>query len=146
MCHLVSCASRFVFHSPESGITRERGEGVSKYNSKKAVVDGIVFDSLKEARRYGVLKALEKTGEIQGLRRQVEFLLIPEQREPDTVGVRGGVHKGKLLERKVTYIADFTYLKGDEYIVEDVKGMRTPDYILKRKLLLHIYGFRIQEV
>ena len=119
---------------------------MSKYHSKKTVVDGIVFDSLKEARRYGVLKALEKTGEIQGLRRQVEFLLIPEQREPDTVGVRGGVHRGKLLERKVVYIADFTYFKGDEYIVEDVKGMRTQDYILKRKLLLHIYGFRVREV
>ena len=55
---------------------------MSKYHSKKTVVDGIVFDSLKEARRYGVLKALEKTGEISGLRRQVEFLLIQElQRE-----------------------------------------------------------------
>lgn len=119
---------------------------MSKYHSKKTTVDGVVFDSLKEARRFGVLKALENAGEISGLRRQVEFLLIPEQREPDTVGKRGGVHRGKLLERKVVYIADFTYFRGDEYIVEDVKGMRTPDYILKRKLLLHIYGFRIQEV
>ena len=123
---------------------------MSKYHSKKTVVDGIVFDSLKEARRYGVLKALEKTGEIQGLRRQVEFLLIPEQREPDTVGVRGGVHKGKLLERKVTYIADFTYFKGDEYIVEDVKGYKGggayETFKLKRKAMLHIYGIRVQEV
>ena len=106
----------------------------------------MTFDSLKEARRYGVLKAMEKAGEISGLRRQVEFLLIPEQREPDTVGVRGGVHKGKLLERKVLYVADFSYFKGDEYIVEDVKGMRTPEYILKRKMMLHIYGIRVQEV
>ena len=119
---------------------------MSKYRNKKCVVDGMVFDSVKEKNRYGVLKALEDAGEIQGLRRQVEFLLIPEQREPDTVGVRGGVHRGKLLERKVVYIADFTYFKGDEYIVEDVKGMRTPDYVLKRKLLLHIYGFRVREV
>lgn len=119
---------------------------MSKYHAKKTVVDGIVFDSLKEARRYGVLKALEKAGKISGLRRQVEFLLIPEQREPDTIGKRGGIHKGKLLERKVVYVADFTYLEGDEYIVEDVKGMRTPEYVLKRKMMLHIYGIKIREV
>lgn len=123
---------------------------MSKYHAKKTVVDGIVFDSLKEARRYGVLKALENAGEISGLRRQVEFLLIPEQREPDTVGVRGGVHKGKLLERKVTYIADFTYFKGHEYVVEDVKGYKGGGayevFKLKRKMMNHIYGIRVQEV
>lgn len=105
-----------------------------------------MFDSLKEARRYGVLKALEKTGEISGLRRQVEFLLIPEQREPDTIGARGGVHKGKLLERKCSYVADFTYVRDHKLVVEDTKGIRTHDYIIKRKLMLHIHGIRVQEV
>lgn len=119
---------------------------MSKYHSKKTVVDGIVFDSLKEARRYGVLKALEKTGEISGLRRQVEFLLIPEQREPDTVGVRGGVHKGKVIERKCCYVADFVYLRDNELVVEDSKGIRTHDYVIKRKLMLHIHGIRVREV
>lgn len=119
---------------------------MSKYHSKKTVVDGMVFDSLKESRRYGVLKALEKAGEISGLKRQVEFLLIPEQREPDTIGTRGGVHRGKLLEKKVTYVADFTYMRDGEYVVEDAKGMRTKDYILKRKMMLHIHGIRIKEV
>ena len=119
---------------------------MSKYHAKKTVVDGIVFDSLKEARRYGVLKALEKAGEISGLQRQVEFLLIPEQREPDNIGKRGGINKGKLIERKITYIADFTYMRDGVLVVEDVKGMRTPEYILKRKLMLHIHGIRITEV
>lgn len=119
---------------------------MSKYHSKKTVVDGMVFDSKKEARQYGMLKALEKAGEISGLRRQVEFLLIPEQREPDTIGKRGGVHKGKLLERKVCYYADFVYVRDHELVVEDVKGFRTDDYVVKRKLMLYIHGIRVQEV
>lgn len=119
---------------------------MSKYHAKKTVVDGIVFDSLKEARRFGVLKAMEDAGEISGLKRQVEFLLIPEQREPDTIGKRGGVHKGKLIERKCSYVADFVYLRDHELVVEDTKGIRTHDYIIKRKLMLHIHGIRVQEV
>ena len=119
---------------------------MSKYHAKKTVVDGIVFDSKKEARQYGVLKALEKAGEISDLNRQVEFLLIPEQREPDTIGTRGGIHKGKIIERKVTYVADFTYMRDGEFVVEDVKGIKTKEYILKRKMMLHNYGIRIREV
>lgn len=119
---------------------------MSKYHSKKTVVDGMVFDSKKEARRFSVLKALENAGEISGLRRQVEFLLIPEQREPDTIGKRGGVHKGKVIERKCSYVADFVYLRDHELVVEDVKGIRTHDYIIKRKLMLHIHGIRVKEV
>ena len=119
---------------------------MSKYHAKKTVVDGMVFDSKKEAREYGILKALERAGEISDLQRQVEFLLIPEQREPDTVGVRGGIRKGRLIERKVIYVADFTYMRDGEYVVEDVKGMRTKEYVLKRKMMLHIHGIRIKEV
>ena len=121
---------------------------MSKYHTKKTVVDGMVFDSKKEARRFSVLKALEEAGEISGLKRQVEFLLIPEQREPDTIGVRGGVHRGKVIERKVCYVADFVYMRNQphELVVEDVKGIRTHDYIIKRKLMLHIHGIRIKEV
>ena len=119
---------------------------MSKYHSKKTVVDGMVFDSKKEARRFNVLKALEEVGEISDLQRQVEFLLLPEQREADTVGARGGIHKGKLIERKVTYTADFTYWKNGEYVVEDAKGVRTTEYVLKRKMMFYIHGIRIKEV
>ena len=118
----------------------------NKYRNKKCVVDGMVFDSIKEKNRYGVLSNLEKAGEISGLKRQVEFLLIPEQREPDTIGARGGIHRGKLIEKKCSYRADFVYMKNNELVVEDAKGMRTTDYVIKRKLMLHIHGIRIKEV
>jgi len=126
--------------------TKHLTRSTNKYNAKKTVIDGIEFDSKKEARRYAVLKAREEAGEISGLKRQVEFILIPEQREPDTVGSRGGIHKGKLLEKKVSYIADFVYSENGNLVVEDAKGMRLPDYVIKRKLLLYIHGIQIREV
>jgi hypothetical protein len=118
----------------------------NKYNAKKTVIDGIEFDSKKEARRFAVLKSLESAGMISDLQRQVEFVLIPEQREPDTIGSRGGIHKGKVIERKCSYIADFVYRENGNLVVEDAKGMRLPDYVIKRKLLLYIHGLRIREV
>lgn len=118
----------------------------NKYHSKKTVVDGIVFDSRKEAKRYGELVLLERAGEIKDLRRQVEFTLIPAHREPDTVGPRGGVKKGKVIEKKCSYIADFVYMQNGEMVVEDTKGIRTKDYVIKRKMLFHFYGIKIREV
>ena len=119
---------------------------MSKYNAKKAVVDGIEFDSKKEARRYVILKSREQAGEINGLRRQVEFVLIPAHFEPDKVGPRGGIIKGKVIERKCSYIADFVYTENGEVVVEDTKGIRTKDYVIKRKMLYHFYGLKIREV
>jgi hypothetical protein len=119
---------------------------MSKYHSKKTVVNGIEFDSKKEARRFAVLQALEQDGKIKGLRRQVEFELIPAHYEPDTVGPRGGIKKGKVIERKCSYIADFVYVEDGKVVVEDAKGMRTHDYVIKRKLMYHIHGIRIKEV
>lgn len=118
----------------------------SKYHNRKVVVNGSVFDSQKEYDRYRELFVLEQAGKIQGLRRQVRFQLIPPQREPDTIGKRGGIIKGKLLEREVSYIADFVYLLDGEQVVEDVKGMRTTEYILKRKLMLWVHDIRIKEI
>lgn len=119
----------------------------TKYNAKKTIADGQTFDSKKEALRWLELKAMQERGEICHLSRQVKFLLIDAQREPDTVGARGGVKKGKLLEREAAYIADFTYrdVEGN-LIVEDTKGVKTPDYILKRKLMLERYGIRVKEI
>lgn len=118
----------------------------SKYHSKKVKLDGMIFDSKKEARRWLELKALEQAGEISCLDRQVKYVLIPSQREPDFLGSRGGKKKGKLLEREACYIADFSYK--DKYgneVVEDTKGLKTSDYILKRKLMLYVFGIRIKE-
>lgn len=120
----------------------------SKYGAKKTVIDGEKFDSIKEGRRYQELLRLQKTGAISDLRRQVKYVLIPAQREPDRVGARGGKIQGRLIEREVAYIADFVYYDHDyrQEIVEDTKGFRTPEYIIKRKLMLYLKGIRIKEV
>lgn len=130
-----------------------RNRSRAKYGNRKAVIDGITFDSKKEAQRYTELKLLEKAGKITGLQLQREFELIPEQREKTdqiyTQGPNKGRFKpGKLLERKCSYVADFVYwdLENNCMVVEDAKGMRTKEYIIKRKLMLHIYGIRIKEV
>lgn len=120
---------------------------MSKYNAKKAIVDGIEFDSRKEANRYCELKLLQRAGAIKDLELQKAFELIPAQREPDTVGARGGVKPGKLIERGVDYIADFVYRdKAGNTVVEDAKGVRTKEYIIKRKLMLWVNGIRVREV
>lgn len=119
---------------------------MAKYGNKKVEVNGIVFDSKKEARRYNELLLLEKAGVIQNLTRQVKFVLIPAQREPDTFGKRGGIKKGKTIEKECSYVADFYYKENGVPIVEDTKGFRTKDYIIKRKLMLHVHGIRIKEV
>lgn len=121
----------------------------AKYRNNKVVFeDGSTFDSMKEYGRYLDLLAMEKAGEIKDLRRQVKYILIPVQREPDTVGKRGGIKKGKLLEREVAYFADFVYINtgSGEEIVEDTKGIRTTEYILKRKMMLYFHHIRIHEI
>lgn len=125
---------------------RQRQYYPGKYHNKKTTVDGITFDSQKEARRYKELSLMQHSGMIQDLQRQVKFVLIPAQREPDTIGKRGGVHKGKLLEREVSYVADFVYKEKGEWVVEDAKGIQTTEYIIKRKMMLFFHGIRIKEV
>lgn len=108
---------------------------MSKYRSRKVVVDGITFDSKKEAKRFCELSLLERAGKITDLRRQVRFELIPSQRI-----------NGKVVERAVHYVADFAYRENGLTVVEDTKGFKTKDYIIKRKLMLHFFGIRIREV
>ena len=120
---------------------------MNKYHNRKITRDGETFDSAKEYRRFCELKLLQRGKKISDLRRQVKFVLIPAQREPDEIGVRGGVKKGKVIEKECAYIADFVYVndKG-ETVVEDTKGFKTTEYIIKRKLMLHVHGIRIQEI
>ena len=110
----------------------------NKYGNKKITVNGETFDSMKEYNRWCELKLLERAGEIYDLDRQHKFEIIPTQRDLD----------GNILERSVTYIADFTYKekKTRKLVVEDTKGYKTPEYILKRKMLLYWNGIRIREV
>lgn len=120
----------------------------NKYHAKKVSIQGEVFDSKKEARRFLELQMLEKAGKISGLQRQKKFVLVPAQYEPETTGPRGGKIKGKLLEREVAYYADFVYFDEEEkdFVIEDTKGVRTLDYIIKRKLMLWLNGYQIKEI
>ena len=103
---------------------------MTKYNAKKTVLDGITFASRKESKRYQELRLLERAGEIQDLKLQTPYELIPKQSG----------------ERACKYIADFVYIENGKQIVEDVKGKLTPVYIIKRKLMLWVHGIRIREV
>lgn len=102
---------------------------MSKYNAKKTVIDGITFASRKESKRYQELRLLERAGDIQDLRLQVPYELIPKQ-------------KG---ERAVVFIADFCYDENGEQVCEDTKGFRTPVYVIKRKLMLWVHGIKVKE-
>ena len=122
----------------------------SKYNASKVVVNGEVYDSKKEAKRGVELEMLVKAGEIANLRRQVKYVLIPAQREPDIVGPKGGRKPGKTIEQELSYIAYFVYEKDGETIVEDVKGYRDGGayrvFSMKRKMMLYFHGIRVREV
>lgn len=102
----------------------------SKYGAVKTEVDGIKFDSKHEALHYQELRLLEQAGEITNLRLQVPFELIPKSK----------------YGMPIRYIADFTYndLNG-QLIVEDAKGVKTPVYRLKRRMMAEIYNIEIKE-
>jgi len=103
-----------------------------KYNAKKVVIDGIEFASKKEAYRYLELKLLLKAGKIQNLILQPKYLLQ-----------KGFEYKNKKY-RAVYYIADFEYIQNGKKIIEDVKGVKTQVYLLKRKMFLYQYGKEVE--
>lgn len=125
-----------------------KGKSQNKYHNKKVTYNGMEFDSGKERDRYFELEVMQRAGQIQNLRRQVSFELIPYQKVQ--VPSPGGGMRW-VTEKAVKYIADFAY----EYratgctVVEDVKSPITrkqPEYIIKRKLLLERYRIAIKEV
>jgi Protein of unknown function (DUF1064). len=122
----------------------------SKYNAKRFMADGEMWDSKREYRRYLFLIHLVDTGQIKNLCRQVEYELIPIQREPDIITKTGKHKPGRVIERKCSYIADFQYEQDGETVVEDVKGYRRGGayavFTIKRKLMLEKYGIRVLEV
>ena len=108
----------------------EKVTGKNKFNAKKKKVDGKVFDSTKESKRYVELKALQQAGGISGLECQKRFELV-ENFEYRGVKVRG-----------VAWVADFYYFNGREWVAEDVKSPITrkkPEYIIKKKLFMIKY-------
>jgi hypothetical protein len=112
-------------------------QGRSKYGNKKVGAHA----SKKEHYRAAQLNLMQRAGLISDLREQVSYQLIPPQYEH----IEG--RKPKLIERACSYIADFVYTDNDgNTIVEDTKGFRTPEYIIKRKLMLQVHGIRIREI
>lgn len=102
----------------------------SKYGAVKTEVDGIMFDSKREASRYQELRLLEQAGEIANLRLQVPYILFPKNEH------------GRALK----YIADFVY--NDDtgaLVVEDAKGHSTDVYKIKRRLMAELKGIEIKE-
>jgi len=107
------------------------GAPMTKYGNVKTAG----YASKREAKRGAELKLLAKVGQITGLQVQRKFVLIPAHRI-----------NGKVVERECSYIADFSYVENGRHVVEDVKGVRTPAYIIKRKLMLYRLGIRVMEV
>lgn len=105
----------------------------NKYHAKKTTVDGIELDSAKEAKRYAKLRDMERAGEIHGLCLQVPFELLPSF-ECDGVKYRG-----------MKYVADFVYVRDGKQVVEDVKGVKTQEYKLKKKLMAYLNHINIEE-
>lgn len=105
----------------------------SKYHAKKTEIDGIEFDSAKEAKRYTKLRDMAEAGVIQDLRLQVPFELLPSF-ECEGVKYRG-----------MKYVADFVYHRGGKVVVEDCKGFKTAEYKVKKKLMAYLNHINIEE-
>lgn len=122
----------------------------SKYHAKKVTIDGYTFASKHEGQRYQMLKLLERTGRIQNLQLQVPYELIPALYESSGEVYLVGAKKGKpkppkLVERACEYVADFVYIEDGKTVVEDAKGVKTPEYRIKRKLMYERYNIKIRE-
>lgn len=124
----------------------------NKYLNTTTTIGGKKFDSLKERNRWNELNLLQRAGKITDLQRQVKFVLIPTQYEryerySKKTGKRlkDGI---RVVEKEVSYYADFVYMKDGEKVVEDTKSeaTKTKDYIIKRKLMLWVHNIRIKEV
>ena len=133
-------------------MNRRRG---AKCGNVKVTVDGIEFDSKKEAQRYCELLLLQRAGKITELELQKEYVLIPAQYETfPRYGKTGKrLQDGKrCIEKSCVYKADFAYKQDGQQIVEDVKGYRDPasaayaKFVIKRKLMLWIHGIKITEI
>lgn len=114
----------------------ERQKRGQKYSNTKVSDGALTFDSKAEHKRWQYLALLERAGEIRELRMQVPFELIPAQVAPDGLKIKPTV-----------YVADFTYIDGNgELVVEDPKGCSTPEWKIKRKLMLQVHGIWVREI
>lgn len=108
----------------------------NKYNARKTTIDGVIFDSSREAKRWQELKLLEKSGQIKDLKRQVYFVIA------DSVRLSGEARRKPALR----YVVDFVYMEADsrKYIHEDAKGFETPESRMKRHLMMYRHGIDVR--
>ena len=139
LCRLSHEAQRQVMDKLTAKQRTREAKGRKYHNrpAERVMPDGTVrmFDSEHEATRYDELRLLEKAGEIVDLQCQKRYRLLPAQTK-----------KNGKVEKPVDYIADFVYRDGIMTVVEDAKGFKTPEYVIKRKLMLYTYGIEIREV
>jgi hypothetical protein len=115
-----------VLGNPGEANPKNRGKR-SKYGAEKVELEGMKFDSRKEAKRYTDLRLMEKAGDIANLKRQVPYELVVA------------------FTLIATYKADFVYLKDGKEVVEDVKGYKTEIYKIKKKLMKACHGIEVLE-
>ena len=120
----------------------------SKYGNKKVKHNVRTLDSRRERKRYYELEVLEKAGEISDLRLQVPFEIIPAIYETVEIQLKTKVKSvQKCVQRAAHYVADFVYMDKDgNQVVEDAKGFRTPEYLLKKKMMRAFLGITIKEI
>lgn len=120
--------------APPAAVTRSKyGVRMDAAGKAARTIDGIVFHSRREAKRWAELKLLEKAGLIRDLARQMPFPILAQR--PDGTRVAVG-----------TYVCDFVYMQDGQRVIEDAKGVATESYRLKKKLVEAQYGIRITEV
>ena len=115
-------------------IARKRATATSKYKAVKTTVAGVTFDSKREAARHAELLLLQRAGEISDLRRQVTYELVPGVKFAGAARARPAIR----------YTADFVYTERDKQVIEDVKGVETPEFRIKRHLLLALHGLEVR--
>lgn len=121
---------------------------MNKYRNKITYVNGVKFDSKKEAMRYLILKDRQDHNEINDLQMQVPYELLPAVYEEQIVHLKTKDKVvNKCIQRAVNYIADFVYndSKTGKQVIEDVKGRKTKEYLLKKKMMRAILGLTITE-
>ena len=119
----------------------------NKYKNEKVEFDGIKFDSKRERDRYMVLKDAERRGVISELKCQPKFTLIPAQYHEEAKQLKTKVKMVRKCDfLAITYTGDFQYVKDGKVVVEDVKGMVTPEYKLKEKMMAYFHHIIIRRI
>lgn len=119
----------------------------NKYKNEKVEFDGIKFDSKRERDRYMVLKDAERRGVISELKCQPKFTLIPAQYHEEKKQMKTKVKMVKKCDfLAITYTGDFQYVKDGKVVIEDVKGIVTPEYKLKEKMMAYFHHIIIRRI